>query len=187
MAAQRELARDQAQLDAAGTTQGSARVQEHDAIAQLRARVQTDRVRLETAERQLSYASVTAPITGIAGFRLVDVGNFVHSGERLVVINQLQPIAVLFSIPEDYLPEVRTVLEAGANPTVVLSNRDGSTKIIATGRLVAADNQIDTQTATVTLKASFENKDGALFPNEFVNVRLLVECAKNAAFSPVCR
>ena len=187
VAAQRELARDQAQLDAAGTTQGSARVHEDDAIAQLSARVQTDRARLETAERQLSYANVTAPITGIAGFRLADVGNFVHSGERLVVINQLQPIAVLFSIPEDHLPEVRTLLEAGANPTVVLSNRDGGTKIIATGRLVAADNQIDAQTATVTLKASFENKDGALFPNEFVNVRLLVACAKNAAFSPGCR
>jgi membrane fusion protein, multidrug efflux system len=128
---------------------------------------------LETAQRQLSYADVTAPITGIVGFRLVDVGNFVHAGERLVVINQLQPIAVLFTIPEDDLPEVRARLDAGANPTVALSDR-GSMKRIATGRLIAADNQIDTTSGTVTLKATFENKDGALFPNQFVNVRLFL-------------
>lgn len=167
-AAQRDLARDQAQLDAAGAAQGSA-------VAQLRAVVQADQAKVETAERQLSYADIAAPITGIAGFRMVDVGNFVHSGEGLVVINQLRPITVLFSIQEDYLPEVLARLKAGANPTVVLSNRDGGTKVLATGRLIAVDNQIDTSTGTVKLKAVFENRDGALFPNEFVNVRLLLD------------
>jgi beta-lactamase regulating signal transducer with metallopeptidase domain len=165
-AAQSDLVKDQAQLNAAGATRSAT-------VAQLKAVIQTDQARVEAAERELSYAAITSPITGIAGFRLVDVGNFVHSGERLVVINQLQPIAVLFGIPEDLLPAVLARLEAGANPTVMLWDRQGS-KRIAIGRLVAADNQIDATTGTVTLKATFENKDGALFPNQFVNVRLLL-------------
>ncbi len=187
VAAQGLLARDQGQL-AAAAAQGS-QEQQRAAIAQSRAAMEADQAKVETAKRQLSYAEVTAPITGIAGFRLVDVGNFVHSGDRLVVINQLQPIAVLFSLPEDYLPEVRASLEAGANPTVVLFDRDGGTKKIATGRLVAVDNQADTQTGSVTLKATFENKDGALFPGQFVNVRLLIEtdCAKNRPINAFCR
>jgi len=164
--AQRELSRVQAQLDAAGATRGSE-------VAQLRAVIQTDQANVETAQRQLSYADVTAPITGIVGFRLVDVGNFVHAGERLVVINQLQPIAVLFSIPEDRLPDVRARLETGASPTVVLSARNDQ-KRIGIARLVAVDNLIDTTTGTVTLKAVFDNKDGTLFPGQFVNVRLLL-------------
>ncbi len=166
--AQRDLVTDQAQRDAPGAVRGAA-------LAQLTARVQSDQARVDTAQRHLAAAGVTAPITGIAGFRLVDAGNFVHPGDRLVVINQLQPIAVLFNIQEDSLPDVLARLKSGALPTVVLSNRDGGTKTIATGHLVAADNQIDTTTGTVTLKATFENKDGALFPNQFVNVRLLLD------------
>jgi RND family efflux transporter MFP subunit len=171
--AQRALATDQARLDAAAATQGSPPAQHRRESAQLKAILQTDQAKVEIAQRQLSYARVTAPITGIAGFRLVDVGNFVHSGEPLVVINQRQPIAVLFPISEDYLPEVLARLRAGADPSVVLWDRRHATRI-AIGRLGAVDNQIDTQTGTVKLKATFENKNGALFPNEFVNVYLLL-------------
>ena len=171
-AAQGQLARDEARL-AAATSQGS-QEQQHAADAQLRVVIEADQARIETAERQLSYAEVTAPISGIAGFRQVDVGNIVHPGDRLVVINQLQPVAVLFNIQQDYLPEVQARLRAGSNPTVVLFNRADNTEKLATGRLVAADNQIDQQSGTVTLKATFDNNDDALFPGQFVIVRLLL-------------
>jgi multidrug efflux system membrane fusion protein len=103
----------------------------------------------------------------------VDVGNFVHSGERLVVINQPQPIAVVFSVPQDVLPEILKRLRTGESWTVELWNRQG-TERIATGRMDAVDNQIDPTTGAVKLKAMFENKNGALFPNDFVNVRLFL-------------
>jgi multidrug efflux system membrane fusion protein len=167
------LARDQAQL-AAATAQASPG-QHGGVVAQLRAALEADQTKVEIARRQLSYAEVIAPITGIAGFRLVDAGNIVHSGDRLVVIAQLHPIAVLFTIQEDDLPAVLARLKAGPNPTVVLLNRDGGTKQLARGRLIATDNQIDPQTGTVTLKAMFDNQDGTLFPNQFVNVRLLLD------------
>jgi RND family efflux transporter MFP subunit len=171
-AAQGQLARDEARL-AAAAAQGS-HEQQQGAVAQLRAVIEADQARIETAERQLSYAEVTAPISGIVGFRQVDVGNIVHAGDRLVVINQLQPVAVLFNIQQDYLPEVLARLRAGTNATVVLFNRADITQKLATGRLVAADNQIDQQSGTVTLKATFDNNDGALFPGQFVNVYLLL-------------
>ncbi len=171
--AQGRLAGDQAQLDAAVAKQSSPPAQRQNEIAQLKDILQIDQAKVELAQRQLSYADVTAPITGVAGFRLVDAGNFVHSGERLVVINQPQPIAVVFSIPQDVLPEILGRLRAGDSPTVVLWNRQ-DTKRIATGRMDAVDNQIDLTTGTVKLKAAFENKNGALFPNEFVNVRLFL-------------
>jgi membrane fusion protein, multidrug efflux system len=171
--AQGRLAEDQAQLDAAVARQSSPPAQRQDEITQLKDILQIDQAKVELAQRQLSYADVTAPITGVAGFRLVDAGNFVHAGERLVVINQPQPIAVVFSIPQDVLPEILGRLRAGDGPTVTLWNRQ-DTKRIAAGRVDAVDNQIDPATGTVKLKATFENEDGALFPNEFVNVRLLL-------------
>jgi multidrug efflux pump subunit AcrA (membrane-fusion protein)/Zn-dependent protease with chaperone function len=173
VAAQGLLARDQARLSAA-TAQGS-QAPQGSAVAELRVAVEADQAKVEAVKRELSYAEVTAPITGIAGFRLVDVGNIVHSGDHLVVINQLQPITVLFNIQEDDLPEVLARLKTGTNPTVVLMDRNGGTRKLATGHLVAADNQIDTQTGTVTLKATFDNNEGALFPGQFVIVRLLLD------------
>jgi multidrug efflux system membrane fusion protein len=167
--AQSRLALDQTQLDAATAKQDSPPAQ----IAQLKDILQIDRAKVELAQRQLSYADVAAPITGVAGFRLVDVGNFVHSGERLVVINQPQPIAVVFSVPQDVLPEILKRLRTGESWTVELWNRQG-TERIATGRMDAVDNQIDPTTGAVKLKAMFENKNGALFPNDFVNVRLFL-------------
>jgi membrane fusion protein, multidrug efflux system len=105
--------------------------------------------------------------------RKVDPGNFVHTGDTLVVITQLQPIAVVFIVPEDTLPQVQALVRSGANPMVEAWSRDNS-KRLATGHLTAIDNEIDIQQGTVKLKASFDNKDGALFPNQFVNTRLLL-------------
>ncbi len=145
------------------------------AVAQLEGSVKADRANVDKANLQLSYAQVTSPIAGVAGLRLIDPGNIVHATDTtgIVVIIQLQPISVLFTIPEDILPQVRALLREGANPPVEAWNRDNSVKI-ATGRLTAVDNQIDQETGTAKLKAVFDNNDGALFPNEFVNVRVLV-------------
>jgi membrane fusion protein, multidrug efflux system len=143
------------------------------AEAQL-ARNQTDQASVDNARLQLNYAQITAPITGVAGLRLVDPGNVVRAADTtgIVVITQLQPIAVLFTIAEDRLPQVRKRLTDGATVSVEAWNRDNSVKI-ATGRLTAVDNQIDPTTGTAKLKAVFDNKDEALFPNQFVNVHLL--------------
>ncbi len=115
-----------------------------------------------------------APASGVAGFRLVDAGNCVHAGAPLVVIVQPQPIAVVFGVPQDMLPVILKRLKAGDSPAVELWNREG-TKKIAAGHLGAVDNQIDPATGTVKLKAIFANKNGALFPNALVNVRLMLE------------
>jgi len=124
----------------------------------------------------LTYTQIRAPITGVAGLRLVDPGNIVRAADAtgILIITQLQPIAVLFTIPEDSLPPVRARLREGASLPVEAWNRDNTVKI-ATGRLAAVDNQIDLVTGTAKLKAVFDNKDDALFPNQFVNVRMIVD------------
>ncbi len=121
----------------------------------------------------MAYGKVKAPLSGLAGFRKVDPGNFVHAGDTLLVITQLRPIAVVFQLAEDALPRVRALLRSGASPVVEAWNRDMTARL-ATGRLTAIDNEIDVQTGTIKLKASFENKDGVLFPNQFVQVRVLL-------------
>ncbi|MGA7238286.1 MAG: efflux RND transporter periplasmic adaptor subunit [Bryobacteraceae bacterium] len=143
------------------------------AIAKLEAKIKEDQIEIDRAKLQLSYAHVTAPITGVAGLRLVDPGNIVHAADAIVIITQLQPIAVLFTIPEDSLPQVLAQLRLGANVRAEAWNRDNSKKL-ATGRLIAVDNQIDAETGMAKLKAVFDNKDAALFPNQFVNVRLFL-------------
>ncbi len=142
-------------------------------VAQFEGRIKADMAKVQDAKLQLSYTQVTSPISGVAGLRLVDPGNIVHASDStgIVIVNQLQPIAVIFQIPQEYLPAVRAQLSRGATPVVEAWNRDNSAKI-ATGRLTAVDNLIDQNTGTVKLKAEFENRDGALFPNQFVNVHL---------------
>jgi RND family efflux transporter MFP subunit len=142
-------------------------------VAQFEGRIKTDMAKVQDAKLQLSYTQVTSPISGIAGLRLVDPGNIVHASDTtgIVIVNQLQPIAVVFQVPQEQLPAIRAQLSRGATPAVEAWNRDNSAKI-ATGRLTAVDNLIDQTTGTVKLKAVFENRDGALFPNQFVNVRL---------------
>jgi len=145
------------------------------AVAQLEGSVRADQANVENAKLQLVYTQITAPITGVASLRLVDPGNIVHAADTtgILIITQLEPIAVLFTIPEDRLPEVRARLRESASPPVEAWSRDNTAKI-ATGHLTAVDNQIDETTGTAKLKAVFDNKDGALFPGEFVNVHLLV-------------
>src|SRR5579863_7260779 len=145
-------------------------------VAQYEGNIKQDTANIDNAKLQLTYAKVTAPITGVAGLRQVDPGNIVHAADAngMVVLTQLQPIAVLFTIPEDSLPQVVQKLRAGAHLPTDAYNRDNSKKL-ASGTLVTLDNQIDSTTGTSKLKAVFPNKDNALFPQQFVNVRLLVD------------
>jgi multidrug efflux system membrane fusion protein len=140
---------------------------------------------INSAKLNLTYAQVTAPITGVVGLRLVDPGNIVHASDAngMIVITQLQPISVLFTIPEDSLPQVTQKLRAGAHLPVDAYNRDNSKKI-ASGTLVTLDNQIDSTTGTSKLKAVFKNTDNALFPQQFVNIRLLVDTLGNQQVVP---
>jgi multidrug efflux system membrane fusion protein len=154
-------------------------------VAQYEAAIKQDTANIDNAKLQLLYAKVTAPITGVVGLRLVDPGNIVHASDAngMVVITQLQPIAVLFTIPEDSLPQVTKRLRAGAHLSVDAYNRDNSTKL-ASGTLVTVDNQIDNTTGTSKLKAVFDNKDDALFPQQFVNVHLLVDSLNDQLVVP---
>jgi multidrug efflux system membrane fusion protein len=172
--AEGQLARDQAQLTEASQRARSGTGPD-SIVAQLEGSVRADQATIDNAKLQLTYTQITAPITGVAGLRLVDPGNIVHTNDTtgIVVINQIQPISVLFTIHEDILPQVLARLREGATPPVAAWNRDNSAKI-ATGRLTAADNQINQETGTAKLKAVFDNQNGALFPNEFVNVHLFM-------------
>jgi membrane fusion protein, multidrug efflux system len=154
-------------------------------VAQYEGTIKQDNANIENAKLQLVYAKVTAPITGVVGLRLVDPGNIVHAADStgMITITQLQPIAVLFTIPEDNLPEVVQKLRAGAHLPADAYNRDNSKKL-ASGTLVTLDNQIDNTTGTSRLKAVFDNKDNALFPQQFVNIRLLVDTLTNQLVVP---
>jgi multidrug efflux system membrane fusion protein len=154
-------------------------------VAQYEATTQQDAANIDNARLQLQYAAVTAPITGIAGLRLVDPGNIVHAADTtgMVVLTQLQPISVLFTIPEDSLPQVMRKLRANVKLPVDAYNRDNSKKL-ASGTLTTIDNQIDNTTGTSKLKAVFDNRDYALFPQQFVNVRLLVDTLSNQLVVP---
>ena len=137
---------------------------------------------------QVDYCHITAPIPGRVGLRLVDPGNLMTAGAStstnpLVVITQIQPITVIFTIAEDSLDGVLTQLRKGATLTVDVYDRSAQKKL-ATGKLLALDNQIDTTTGTVKVRASFSNDDFALFPNQFVNARLLVQTLQGVTLIP---
>jgi len=142
--------------------------------------IQSDRAQMESAKLNLTYSRITAPTSGRVGLRLIDPGNIVHASDAngLVVITQLQPIAVVFTIPADRLPAVLTQTRAGRRLAVEAWDRDLKSRL-ATGSLLAVDNQIDTATGTVRIKALFPNEDLALYPNQFVNARLLVSTLRN--------
>jgi membrane fusion protein, multidrug efflux system len=154
-------------------------------VAQTEGTIKQDQANIENAKLQLVYAKIPAPITGVVGLRLVDPGNIVHAADAtgMITIAQLQPIAVLFTIPEDNLPEVNQKLRAGIHLPADAYNRDNSKKL-ASGMLVTLDNQIDNTTGTSKLKAVFENKDNTLFPQQFVNIRLLVDTLTNQLVVP---
>jgi len=154
-------------------------------VRQYEAAVQADQGGIDNAKLQLTHARVVAPIGGRVGLRLVDPGNIVRAGDAngIVVITQLQPIAVVFPIPEDALPRVMKRLRAGNRIAVDAYDRAQKEKL-GSGRLLTADNQIDTATGTIKLKAEFPNADGALFANQFVNVRMPVETRVDATLVP---
>ena len=154
-------------------------------VGQFDGAITSDQSQIDNAKLQLSFSHVTAPISGRVGLRLIDPGNIVHATDAngLVLITQLQPIAVLFSLPQDQLPQVNAKLRAGVQLTVEAFNRDNTEKI-ATGKLLTIDNQIDTTTGTYRLKSVFDNTDNALFPNQFVNVRLFVDTKHDLTIVP---
>jgi multidrug efflux system membrane fusion protein len=195
--ARANLARDQAQLQDARINlkrnealfeQGILPEQQRDSqaalVKQLEAATQVDEAQIDNAALQLGYTHITAPVSGRVGLRLVDVGNVVHPADQngLVVITELEPITALFTLPEDTLPSVAEHMRSGPL-TVEAWSRDDRTKI-ATGRLLTVDNQIDASTGTGRLKGVFENKDRALWPNQFVNAHLLIEVRKGQTVVP---
>ncbi len=154
-------------------------------VHQYEGMVKTDQGQIDSAKLQLVYAHITSPISGRIGLRLVDPGNIVHAADAngLAVITQVQPIAVIFSIPEDNLPQVLSKFKSGVRLTVEAYDREQKQKI-ATGTLLTIDNQIDPTTGTVKLKAVFPNTNNELFPNQFVNARLIIEVKHGAIIVP---
>jgi membrane fusion protein, multidrug efflux system len=154
-------------------------------VHQFEGTVKFDQGQIDNAKLQLVYCRITSPISGRVGLRLVDPGNIVHASDTngLLVITQLQPIAVIFSVAEDYLPQIQQQLRQGHRLPVEAFDR-AQQKKIATGTLLTLDNQIDTTTGTVRLKALFPNQDNSLFPNQFVNARLRVDTQRGAILIP---
>ena len=148
--------------------------------------MKNDQGQIQTIEVNLQYCNIKSPIDGRVGLRLVDPGNVVQANgtnPALVVVTQLQPITVIFSVAEDYLPQIQRQLKKGQRLTVDAFDRTQQTKI-ANGYLLTLDNQIDTTTGTVKLRAVFPNTAESLFPSQFVNARLLIETEKNVVLVP---
>ncbi|MCW5298197.1 MdtA/MuxA family multidrug efflux RND transporter periplasmic adaptor subunit [Herbaspirillum lusitanum] len=196
--AEGQLARDQAQLGAARLdlqryrtllSQDSIASQQVDTqaalVKQLEGTVKSDQGNLASARLQLTYSRVTAPVSGRLGLRQVDIGNIVHSSDTngIVIITQVQPITAVFSIPEDNIPAVMKQLQAGKKLPTDAWDRDQKNKL-ASGMLLTIDNQVDATTGTIKLKAQFPNTDYALFPNQFVNIRMLLDTRKDAVTIP---
>jgi membrane fusion protein, multidrug efflux system len=154
-------------------------------VEQDKATIKADQAQIDAQKLNLTYCHIVAPVSGRVGLRQVDPGNYVQTSDAggLVVITQLQPISVIFTLPEDNLPAVLQRLHAGAKLPVVAYDRTGTTKI-DTGTLETVDNQIDPTTGTVKLRAVFDNPDMILFPNQFVNVRLVVNTLHNTDLVP---
>ncbi len=154
-------------------------------VNQLEGTVKLDQGQIDNAKLQLVYAKITAPVSGRIGLRVVDPGNIVHATDTtgLAVITQLEPITVIFTIPEDNLPEVYTKYKAGERLPVYAYNRE-QTKRLSSGYLKSMDNQIDPNSGTIRLRAEFANKDHMLFPNQFVNARLLLETKHGVILVP---
>jgi len=154
-------------------------------VRQYEAAIVSDKGQVDSAKLQLSFTKIVAPIAGRLGLRQVDAGNMIHANDTngLVVITQVQPIDVVFPIPETNLPRVQRRLREGDPPAVDAYDRN-QTRKLATGKPITIDNQIDTATGTIKLKASFANDDSGLFPNQFVNVKMLLETMHGATIVP---
>ena len=152
-------------------------------VHQYEGTVKSDQGQVDNAKVNLGYTKISAPVGGRVGLRQVDPGNNVQNGGTIVTITQLTPIDVVFTIPEDNLPPVLKKMHAGDTLSADAYDRAGTTKL-ATGALASLDNQVDTSTGTVKAKAEFANADEGLFPNQFVNIRLLLDVMKNAIVIP---
>ncbi len=196
--AQAQLAKDQALLKNAQldmqryntlVVQNSIAKQTRDTqvslVAQDEATVKADQALIDVQKLNLTYCRIVSPVTGRVGLRQVDAGNYAQTSDPngIVVVTQLQPISVIFTLPEDNLPEVMKRVRAGASLPVTAYDRTGSSEL-AEGKLETVDNQIDTTTGTVKLRAIFDNDQLALFPNQFVNVKLLVNTLRDANILP---
>jgi len=196
--AEGQLAKDQAQLTSARQqltrfqtllSQDSIsrqQVETQDALVkQYEGIVKSDQASLDNARLQLSYCRITAPASGRLGLRQVDPGNMVHSSDAtgLIVINQIQPIDVAFTIPEAQLPGIMKSWRAGKELSVDAWDKEQK-NILASGKVLSFDNQIDTTTGTIKFKARFANEDMALFPNQFVNIKLLARTLENMTLAP---
>jgi multidrug efflux system membrane fusion protein len=155
-------------------------------VHQYEGAVKTDQSAIDNARLQLTYSRITAPVSGRLGLRQVDPGNVVRASDPngIVVITQLQPIAVVFTIPQDNLPVVMKRLQTGEKPPVDAWDRENKAKL-ASGTLITVDNQIDSTTGTVKLKAQVANQDNALFANQFVNVRMLIDTRRDVVTVPM--
>ncbi|MGD1094417.1 MAG: MdtA/MuxA family multidrug efflux RND transporter periplasmic adaptor subunit [Bryobacteraceae bacterium] len=196
--AEGQMARDQAMLDNAKLdlerytvllSQQAVPKQQYDTqvstVNQFQATIKTDQAAIDNAKLQLVYSRITSPLTGRIGLRLVDQGNIVHAADPggLAVITQLQPITVIFNISEDSLPPVTQKMRAGVTLPVLAYDRDLKQKL-ASGTLLTIDNQIDQTSGTVRFRAVFDNADLSLFPNQFVNARLLLDTKRGTVLIP---
>ncbi len=154
-------------------------------VDQYEGTIESDEGQLKTAQVNLIYTHIVSPVTGRVGLRQVDQGNYVTPGDAngIVVVNEVQPITVIFPIPEDNVPALVRRLREGGALTVEAYDRTNSAKL-ADGKLLTLDNAIDTTTGTVKLRAQFDNADGALFPNQFVNIQLLQETLQHQIIMP---
>ncbi len=196
--AQGQLARDQANaknadaeaarytaLYQAGVVSRESQQAQISTSGQATGTLTADQAAIDAARVNLVYSRITSPIDGVVGLRQVDPGNIVHAADTtgLVVVTQLQPIAVIFTLPEDYLPQVLQMTRAGKRLSVEAYDRSETTHL-ASGSLLTVDNQIDTTTGTDKVKAIFDNRENTLFPNQFVNVRLILQQRPNALVIP---
>jgi membrane fusion protein, multidrug efflux system len=157
---------------------------QNSTVLQLTAQIAGDVAAIANAKTQLDYATIRAPLAGVTGFRLVDQGNIVNASTQtgIVTIAQIEPIAVIFTAPEDQLPEIKAAL-ASQPPKVIALSTDGK-RVLSTGTLSLINNQVDVASGTIRLKAIFENKDHALWPGQSVSTRLLVKTLKDAVVIP---
>ncbi|HEY2537897.1 MAG TPA: MdtA/MuxA family multidrug efflux RND transporter periplasmic adaptor subunit [Stellaceae bacterium] len=196
--AQAQLAKDEATLKDAEldlrryntlVSQNSIATQTRDTqvatVGQDRAQIMLDQAQIDTQKLNLTYAHIISPVTGRVGLRQVDPGNYVQTSDPngIVVVTQLQPISVIFTLPEDEVPQVLKQYHAGAILQAIAYDRTGTTQI-AVGRLNTIDNQIDPTTGMVKLRATFNNADESLFPNQFVNIKLLVNTLHDTVLIP---
>jgi multidrug efflux system membrane fusion protein len=154
-------------------------------VSQYEGALKSDQGQIDSAKLNLVYSRITAPLTGRVGLRLVDPGNVVHASDPngIVIITQLDPITVIFTLPEDVLPQIQEQTRGGRTLEIDAYDRELKRKL-GTGTLMTLDNQIDQTTGTIKLKALFPNKDDSLFPNQFVNARLLVRTVKDTVIVP---